>query len=332
MRGTATTLASPVMTHRTITSAVRRLPVPVRDSAYRLRGLARGEWPTAVADVVQPLLTRDPVTFNEKVKYRMAHDRRPILRTFADKLLAREFAMARIEPDFVLPLLAVGENADGIPWATLPREYACKVNHGSGGVIIVSDHADPGVELPRSPRHVGWRRYLVHPDQADARRMAALVDHWLAQPYRWRAGAAREWAYRDIARRVFVEEYCGGPAGLPLQMSVQCFDGEPRALFFFVPGPEVQRSSKQRFLMEERETAAARAGLTVAELDRVLDACRALAADVDMVRVDWNVGSRGPRFGELTNYPAAGHAEYSGHATIPADEFEALLSSLWRLP
>jgi hypothetical protein len=318
--------------NRRLKGSTARMPTPLRDASYRAWGLAHGQWPTPLADAVQPWLTRNPITFNDKIRHRLAHDRRPILGTFSDKLLARDYAAARIDPDLLLPLLAVGKHATDIDWHTLPRQYACKVNHASGGVIIVTDSADPASQLPADARHIPWRRYLIHPDQAQPARIAALIDHWLSMPYRRHAGAYPEWAYRAVDRHVLVEAYHGSGGSLPASLCMLCNDGELTAIFAFRPDAEVRIGEYRLYLADEAAEAADWAALDAAEWDRLLAASRALSAGIDMLRVDWMVGIEGSRFNELTCYPAGGRGDYGGHDRLSEAEYAAALSRRWHLP
>jgi hypothetical protein len=309
--------------------AVTGLPGPARNTAYRVWGAAHGQWPTPVADVVQPWLTRNPVTFNDMVRHRIATDHSPLIALFADKLRARDYAAERIDASLLLPVLASGRRAADLPWADLPREYVCKVNHGSGGVIVVSDCAPVDAVLPAEASDVGWRRYLVRPEQAPHDRIGALVDRWLHLPYRRHPGAYPEWAYREIDRQVLVEPYWPGTSGLPPMTNVLCFDGRIGAYFCSIPDTEVKSTRVSWHLADEGADAAARIGLGAREWAAVEDASRALSKGADMVRVDWLIGSGGPRFCELTNYPGAGHNDYTGHARLTAREYEARLVTLW---
>ena len=51
---------------------------------------------------------------------------------------------------------AITEDPGTIDWSTVPRNYVCKATHGSGGVIVVNDHADPDARLPTG-EDGGWR-------------------------------------------------------------------------------------------------------------------------------------------------------------------------------
>src|SRR5437867_114146 len=120
-------------------------------------------------------LARRPDTFNEKVRWRMLKDRRPILTTFADKVAVREVVARLAGSEYLTECLAVVADARELDRTRLPREFVVKASHASGGVWIVSDGApDQGV-VKLGPPIVGgggrtrsaWNWILASPDRLD---------------------------------------------------------------------------------------------------------------------------------------------------------------------
>jgi hypothetical protein len=69
----------------------------------------------------------------------MIYDRRPLLVTFADKLIAREYGRQKIGNEVLVNLLAVAGRPEEIRFETLPPRFVLKSNHGSGHVWIIKD-------------------------------------------------------------------------------------------------------------------------------------------------------------------------------------------------
>jgi hypothetical protein len=249
-----------------------------------------------------------------------------------DKVLARAFVAELIGPDYLLQLLDVAGTASGISWDELPREFAGKVNHACGGVIVVSERADPTIRLPEASHVQGFSRYHVHPDTFDLSAAIALFDYWQTLGYGWTPGNYREWGYKDIKRMVLVESLADTSGGQPVEVKVFCFNGRPGSIVVVEVGRDLEMERHRRYL--EDEFHKARVGLHIDERvwTSLLQACRSLSAHTDMVRVDWFMTSDGPRFNELTSYPGGGGGRLLGHRSFSSDELELILAQSWSVP
>jgi hypothetical protein len=262
-----------------------------------------------------------PTTFNERVRHRMATDRRMILATFADKVAVRQYVSAKVGEHVLTQVYAVTDAPQTLVPSDLPREFVLKASHGSGGMVFVGDHAPRGTPLPQPP--VGWEWLHVHPDNLDWDRLIALSRHWLGlrfEPY-------REWAYSKAKPRILIEELLVSDWRTPVEYKFYTFHGKvelvsvpvdrfgepwsglysPRwekldARFDLPEGPLVPRPTK---------------------LDEMIAIAERLADRIDFVRVDlYNIGER-VVFGELTVYPNAGLAKFD------PPELDERLGALW---
>lgn len=291
----------------------------------------------------------NPRTFGEKLRYKMIHDRRPLLTTLADKYAVRGFVADHLGPDLFPPLLWVGRRANCVPWAALPREYAIKVNHGSGGIILVDEQADPSYELPAVGSKVGWVRLMVHPDAADPARMADLLRHWLTLDYSWREGLRFvEPCYRGIKRRILVEELLRDESGeLPAVLRFWVLHGELMMIrrgpvatkitaegtqLFDAHGDALGMSADWQPVPFSTKALDGAGRLPVPEvvppppkqLARMVEAAQTIGRAVgDFIRVDFF--DLGERFliSELTNYPKAGKVK------ISPGYYDAYFASRW---
>lgn len=233
---------------------------------------------------------RAPRTFTEKVLVKLLFDRDPRLTLFADKFAVREYVKRKLGgEEHLTALFAHVDSAAAIGELALPDRFVMKPNHLSQAVRIVLD--------------------IRAVERAE---LEALARAWLSRNYGVERG---EWAYRDIRPRVLFEELLESGGRPPSDYRIYCFAGEPRFVrvtrdfgahptgtFYdtdFRPLPVTLVGSIHR-------PSPSGVGPPPPNFDRMLDIARALADDVDFVRVDlYNLDGR-VIFGELTNYPQAG--------------------------
>lgn len=132
----------------------------------RCANLSHGCWPRALAEFRLRHTTRTPVTLSEKIRYRFAYDRRPILHTFADKIAVRDYVAGRIGDTYLTHLYGVYGSAADLRLDGVPEEFVCKASHGSGASVIVWKGA-PRKPLPANPRRTGWELFTVHPEDVN---------------------------------------------------------------------------------------------------------------------------------------------------------------------
>ena len=129
-------------------------PQRALDASRPIRASVRTSRPAAALWTAERRLKysmRMPRTFNEKVEFKLAHDRRPILTTFADKLASRGYVARTVGPEYLSELHAVVSDPRELDLGALPSRYVVKPSHASGAVIVVHDRADPALRLPSLP-------------------------------------------------------------------------------------------------------------------------------------------------------------------------------------
>lgn len=250
----------------------------------------------------------------------MVYDRRPLLTTAADKVAVREVVRDNVGPDHVVGLLEVADDPRQINWEALPREFVAKVNHGSGGVVVVTSDAAADARLPERVGHsTSWRCYRVRPESLVVPHLIALLKSWLELDYAWVPGRATiEWCYEDIPRRVLVEELLRDAKG-----------AEPAEYRLFVINGQVAFIQAEIDPFGERATAVmsrvwealpvrmfdpppANVPGRPANLRLMVDVAESLGRQmVDFVRVDvYDLLDR-VVVGELTHYPMGGRSPVS---------------------
>ena len=271
--------------------------------------------------------TRKPVTFNDKILYKMLRDHRPLLTTFADKVTARAYVADRLGDDVLPKLLAVTATPAELPRLGLPEHFALKASHASGGVVLVSDTADPDALLPDPDTY--WPRVSVRPENLDWDELVRVCEAWLARLYG--GGPYREWAYVDIPRRILVEELlrdAGG--GVPVDYKFFVFNGTCRLAQvdssrygahrqnFFTPDwtpLAVELAAPPADVVPERPHSLAH------DRDR-----RAARPETDLVRVDLYDIDGHAVFGELTSYVLGGQYRFR------PPEFDRQVGDWWTVP
>ena len=226
-----------------------------------------------------------PSGFNEKILFKMLHDRRPMLTLFSDKLRVRDY-VRKAAPALALPTLYWwSPRADNLPFDELPDEFVLKANHGSGWNLIVGNKT----ALRRSD-------------------LVRLGRRWLKSDF---TIVGREWAYRDIRRALFAE-----------QRLRSARDAVPPDYKLFVLAGKVRliQVDRDRFTCHTQVLYDANwnyvegtvAALQGPPLDRppslslMIEAAEALSARVDFLRVDlYDIDGR-VYFGELTSSPNKG--------------------------
>ena len=294
--------------------------------------MTEGDRPRVSSELTRRLLSRHPTTYRQKVLYKLARDRRPLLTTFADKVAVRDYVSCTVGSHLLKRVYAVVPRGELIPWNIVPETFVCKVSHGSRGSIVVADFADPRWHLPSPDSDPGWTRYLVHPLSADRADIASLCDYWLTLRYGRERGQSYEWAYRQIPPRILVEELYTLDGGLPRELWLHCFDGEPKCFIIITRGSHFEEERTVRLLEEESAQAQVEAGLDDAAWAEVVEASRRLSTPTDAVRVDWLLTDQGPRFCELTNYPAVGKLDFLGHPSKSPTEMHDVIAGYWTVP
>ena len=276
----------------------------------------------------------NPQDFNEKVRYRMAHDRNPKIREFADKFQMRNKVSELFGAKYVAKIYDVSDRPEKIEWDSLKDNYVCKVNHGSGGLIGVWDGVEPEARLPQVIDGLRWTRWWVRPENFDVQICIKMVNYWLKRNYAYRDNAYPEWAYSRIKRKVYIEE---------LLLNSDGTIASPQSFYIFGGVVKVIRisgrtlDSRRTFSFADRdwkELQISASGLESYDkitpfprkpdnFSNMIEMAELLSEKIDFARVDlYNVDGR-IVFSEVTNYPAAGSSLW-----IPST-FEKQMGDWW---
>jgi len=248
---------------------------------------------------------RNPRTYNEKLAWRMLHDRNPLLALTTDKLAVRDYVSAKLGADILVPVFGIYERAADIPWDDLPAQFVLKASHGCEMNIIVSDK-----------------------DAEDRDKVLREADSWLTHSF---YRTTREWGYRSIPRRLYIEELLIDEHGqLPYDFKFLVFRGRTAVVRVHINRFGDHRVNfydpELRLLPVRQVYATDDSYQPPPEVASMAKVAERLAEDFDYARVDLYLVNGEVKFGEITHY--------DGNATQgfrPA-EFDRHLGDLWRLP
>ena len=254
----------------------------------------------------RPLLVDGPLAFTEKIQWQKLRDRNPLYHTLVDKAAVKPYVAERIGAEHVVPTLGVWERPDQIDWEALPAQFVLKCTHDSGSTIVCTDKASFDREA------------------ACAKLAAALAcDYWKRD---------REWAYKDVPRRIIAEEYLG--AGLA-DYKIFCFGGKPEFLFVATDrdNPDTETkfdffdTSWQHLDIRNGHPNAATPPAKPAHFEQMLALAEALADKFPQVRIDFYETPDGRvLFGEYTFY------HWSGFVPFDPDRADAMLGKYFKIP
>lgn len=262
-----------------------------------------------------------PNSFNEKIKYKAAFDRRKILMVFADKIAVRDYVSKTVGEKYLTQCYLMTDHPAGIEWNLVPNEFVMKANHCSGGVVIVWEGANESSSLPKNSKDIYWNRYLIKPDNLVKGDLEKLANSWLNKNYAYGFPSRRvpEWAYLNIERQIFFEELLiEGGMLIAKDYKFHMFNGRCEMINVIernkFNSTKFDRNFSSVFDVNWKEMGVSLNGNFPPVLlpekpdnfDEMLDIALRLAKNLDYIRVDlYNVSGR-IVFGELTNYPQSG--------------------------
>jgi hypothetical protein len=232
-----------------------------------------------------PLDFANPQSLSEKVQWIKIYRNLEILSPYVDKYEVRGFVRKRIGENYLIPLIGVYDSFDEIDWDSLPVSFVIKANHGSGMNILVKDKT-----------------------LADWNEIRRKLNRWLKTNYYHWGGEA---CYKNIKRRILIENYMGDTSGSLNDYKFYCCDGEPLGLHvdFDRFGEHTYRVYDARwneFNKEKPEGHTPPYLPKPEKMDEMLAVCRKLSKSFSYVRVDLYYTAGRVYFGELTFTPGNG--------------------------
>lgn len=232
-----------------------------------------------------------PVTLNEKILWLKFHTywNSPEVKQCADKYRVREYLEKRELGSLLNELIGVYTNADDIDFASLPDQFALKLNVGCGCNLIVTDKQSLNIEKTRKMLKK-WLR----------------TNHWIG----W-----SEMQYRGVKPCILIENYLGSENGtLPEDYKFYCFNGKAKyvmvcvdreigkhaAFYYFDRDWNMMPFSEDYYRNPNREIPKP------SHIEEAFEYAEVLSKEFPFVRTDLYIIGDRIVFGELTFTPSAG--------------------------
>lgn len=243
-----------------------------------------------------------PRTFNEKVNFRIIHDRRNILITASSKVDSKEY-VANLQTGVEIPMtIWSGTDLCELVATNIEKSWVLKASHRSGRLVS----GGPGkfkIEVPSTE-----------------------MDEWLEEREYRDNGL---WAYRDVKREYILEERIGDGSSFPEDLKFFVFDG--RVAMIQMDHGRHGKHSRNLYTADWEPLPwvythpRGQDCVAPAKLDEMLRIASAIGKDFDFIRVDLYCVDQVIFFGELTVYPAAGLSPWP-------TELDFMIGKYWDLP
>lgn len=240
------------------------------------------------------LRLNSPETYNEKIQWLKLYDRNPQYTQLVDKVVIKDYVAKIIGEEYIIPTLGVWENADDIDFSSLPEQFVLKCNHDSHDIIICRNKEELNPEAARAALKKGLKRnyYKLY----------------------------REWAYKDVPRRILAEKLIADDASPDLNdYKFYCFNG--KALYFKI---DSNRSSQHiasyfdeagRLLPYGKKSSRPSPSDAVPSIPKETEQMKSLAEtiarELTFARIDFYDANRKIYFGEITLYPGGGFSPFT---------------------
>ncbi|MCU0895439.1 MAG: hypothetical protein MUD06_14200 [Rhodospirillales bacterium] len=244
----------------------------------------------------------EPRSFNEKVHWRVAHDRRPLLVQASSKVESKELAH-RLAPEIRVPrTLWHGDDLNELARLKVDVRWVLKASHRAGCILVGT------------------------PEELQPERLRELTKGWLDEFEFRRYGL---WAYSRVRREYILEELIDDLESPPIDYKFFVFAGRIGMIQVDVGRfGDFHRNLYTEDWTPLPHTYTHPRGPDMPRppnWDAMCTAARKLGACFDFVRVDlYNVEGR-VYFGELTIYPSGGCSRWP-------EELDMEMGALWSLP
>lgn len=237
-----------------------------------------------------------PRTFNEKIQWLKLYDRKKRYTKMVDKVAVKQYVGKEIGQQFVIPSIGVYDTFDDIEFLSLPNKFVLKCTHDSGSVFVCKN----------KQTFLNSRDFLVVRNKFKK----ALKRNYY---YLW-----REWPYKNVKRRIVVEEYLDDITDDTIDYKFMCFDGKVKYIFtcserFSNGGLKVTwfDPSWNKLDFERHYPVSKKKIEKPKNLKKMIELAEKLSANIPFVRIDfYNIDGK-IYFGEYTFYPGAGLEEFT---------------------
>ena len=275
---------------------------------------------------------RDPKTFNEKILWKKAYVRDPLLTLTADKYAVRDYIRDKLGQQqarqLLVSLLHVVSSPDDLSLDALTPPYVIKTNHGSGFNLFVKDRNSEGQFL------ISYED--TEPQLWTESQIKSQLRKWLSTTYGFRS---HQWAYIDINKKVLVEQFIEDRIGCKLtSIKAWCFNGEPSHLNIVcsIDGtPSISFVTLDFDIIDGKYCGYPTVPSTIIrdisirlDSSTLSDYSKKLSEPFSFCRVDFYLSGRSLLFSEITHYPHNGAIYFEGCD----QDLDAEFGKQWTLP
>lgn len=250
---------------------------------------------------------KKPIKFSEKIQYKKLYDRNNLLTIAADKLASKNF-VSEVCPSLYIPQ-TLWESSDyndlnTVLLSSLPPNYVFKANHTSQTLEIIRNNNQLPLDL-----------------------MKKKAKSWLKKDQSKTLG---EWAYANIPRKIFIEEFLDFNNNVPDDYKFFVFHGKVK----FIQFDSGRFTEHKRNMLTENwqdlgfNYSHPRHIPTPPEpifLKEMIDISEKIGKHFDFVRVDLYYYNNQITFGELTIYPGAGFEKF------PDEYWDIYFGKYWHI-
>lgn len=246
-----------------------------------------------------------PQTFNEKLQWLKLYDHNPLYTTLVDKYRVKDWVAALIGKEHIIPTLAVYDSVDEIDLNKLPDQFVLKCNHDSGSVYVCKDKLFFDIS---SIKH--------------------KLDQHIQHNFYW---DAREWAYKNVERKIFAETYMQDDHFEDLvTYKFLCFDGKPEVMYATVKTDDIWENYYDMSFNMLPIRHGRRTSTTLLDkptcFDKMITIARKLSQGMTHVRIDLYEVKGVVYFSEFTFY------DWGGLIKFDNSQWDHKLGEMIKLP
>lgn len=256
----------------------------------------------------------NPQTYNEKLNWLKLYNQKAEYTRMVDKYAVKEYVAQVIGEQYVIPTLGVWDKFEDIDFCKLPNRFVLKCTHDSSGIIICRDKFKLDLKKTKNKIKTSLKR-----------------DYFLG---------SREWPYKNVPRRIIVEEYmeeiedCNKEDDKKMLdvYKIFCFSGKPE-LFQVVQNDKTDFESIDYFdtswnKLDLRQNFP-NSDVTLSKpekIDEMIDVAKKLSQGIPFVRIDLYQINKRVYFSEMTFFSDAGFAKFE------PEEWDYKLGQMINLP
>lgn len=272
--------------------------------------------------------SRNPKTFQQKIFYKMAYDRRNIVTLFADKVLVRDYVAKIIGNQYLIPIYGIYQTPEEISLNDLPDKCVIKPSHGSGAILIFSTRNQNSSFTVMSNKFENWKRIEIQKSAISEADFKLLLKGWLKTPYHNGFGHFPEFAYKGVTPKLIIEDLLTLEDEIAADYRFFIFNGvceyiEVDQSWNESPTRDMFNSNWQKLDVKLKYPNAKKSPVRPSNLGHMIHLAEKLACNVDHLRVDFYLIGDRIYFGELTNYHTGGKQIFEPRS------FNTIFSKSW---